>query len=66
MIKTLNVSYGITDETKVSVGEFEVEIYDEIENSLESIIKVLAARISLKKINKINITIEEISCEDDS
>ena len=65
MIKTLNISYGMSDETKVSVGEFEVEVYDEIENSLEDIIGVVASRIGLKKLKKINITIEEISTEED-
>ena len=65
MIKKLNISYGMSDETKVSVGEFEVEIYDEIENSLEDIISVVQGRISLKKLKKINITIEEISTEND-
>ena len=55
----------MSDKTKVSVGEFEVEIYDEIENSLEDIISVVQGRISLKKLKKINITIEEISTEED-
>lgn len=58
MINVLNVSYGMSDETKVSVGEFEVEVYDEIENSLDSIIEIVSERISLKKLKKINITIE--------
>ena len=44
----------MSDETKVSVGEFEVEIYDEIENSLEDIISVVQGRISLKKLKKIS------------
>lgn len=65
MIKTLNVSYGMSDDTKVSVGEFEVEVYDEIENSLDDIIEVVASRISLKKLKKINITIELISSKDE-
>ena len=66
MIKKLNISYGMSDEAKVSVGEFEVEIYDEIENSLEDIISAVQGRISLKKLKKINITIEEISTENES
>lgn len=65
MIKILNVSYGMSDETKVSVGEFEVEVYDEIENSLDDIIEVVTSRISLKKLKKINITIELISSKDE-
>ena len=65
MTKTLNISYGTSNEKTVSVGEFEVEIYDEIENSLSAIIDVLSERISLEKLKKINITIEEISTEED-
>jgi len=61
MIKKINISYGMSTDKKVSVGEFEAEIYDEIEESLESIIGVLNSRISLKNLKKINITIEEIS-----
>ena len=60
MIKTLKISYGASNENKVSVGEFKVEVYDEIENSLVDIIEVVSSRISLKKLKKIDITIEEI------
>lgn len=60
MIKLLNVSYCISNEKKISVGQFKVDIYDEIENSIEDIIEDVTSKITLKKIKKINITITEI------
>lgn len=63
MIKILKISYGASYKNKVLVGEFEVEVYDEIENSLVDIIEVVSSRISLKKLKKIDITIEEVKKE---
>lgn len=63
MIKTINVSYGISDEDEITVGEFEAEIYDEIENSLDNIVGMVSSMTKMKKLKKITITVKEISTE---
>ena len=60
----LNVSYGISNEETISVGEFEVEIWGSLEESLDAILKETISRFKLKNLKSINITIKKNSNND--
>ena len=60
MEKKIKINYGISNKEKISLGEFEIESYDEIETVLVEIMEIISERNSLEKLTKIDITIEEI------
>lgn len=59
MERKVKINYAITNDTTLSVGEFEVETFDEIETALVDIVEIISARNTLEKITKITIQIEE-------